>query len=115
MLNIILILVLGLFIAFFAAQNSGATTVQLASYSFEGVPLYIVIVLSLLVGLIISWLLSLVDFISTSFTMFGKDRKINQTNKTVEELRNKVHRLEIENAQLVEKSKTALRGPTNQM
>jgi putative membrane protein len=115
MLYIILILVIGLVITFFAAQNSALTTVSVANYTFEQIPLYVVIILSLLVGFFISWLLSLVGFISSSLTIFGKDRKINETTKTIEDLKNKIHQLEIENAQLNERSKSASLRPPNRM
>ena len=116
MLNIILILVLGLFTAFFAVQNSAITTVNIANYSFERVPLYLVIILSLILGFLISWLLSIADFISSWFMIFGKDRKINDDKIIISDLKNKIHELEIESVQLKERiNATSFKRPTHQV
>ncbi|OGE73969.1 MAG: hypothetical protein A3I07_04090 [Candidatus Doudnabacteria bacterium RIFCSPLOWO2_02_FULL_42_9] len=116
MLNIILILILGLLVTFFAIQNSAIVTIKLGNYSFDQVPQYLVIILSLILGFLISWLLSLVDFISSWFKIFGKDRKINESKIIVTDLKNKIHELEIENVQLKERIKTApFKGPTHQV
>ncbi len=106
MLSIILTIVVGLFIAFFALQNGGLVTVNFAGYTFSDVPLYAVIIGSFLIGIFLAWLASLVNFVSYTFKIFGKDRKIKETNKMTQSLNDKIHALEIENAHLKEIVKT---------
>jgi cell division protein FtsB len=64
------------------------------------VPLFIIILGSLLIGLLVSWIFSLVDGAGAAMSLMGKDRKIHAQESQVSQLENRIHDLEIENAQL---------------
>lgn len=100
MFAIILLVVLALGFGYFAIQNAQQTTIMLTGYAFPSVPLYVVIGITLLLGLLFSWILSLVNGLSTSMKLRGKEHTIKDANKNVSELTKKVNELEVENAKL---------------
>lgn len=105
-------LVIGAISAFlifvFAFQNAQIVTVQFLNYELSEVSLYLVVILSMLAGIILSFVVSLPGSISSALDMFGKDRKIKSTEKTLEKAENKVKGLEMENTKLKNNS----RGPS---
>src|SRR5437899_337352 len=96
MLSFIIVLLLGLGIAFFAGQNTQTVTIALGNYTLPQAPLYVIIVGSLLVGFIISWVVSLVDGLFTTFVIHRKDNVIKVSQKEVARLEQKTHGLEME-------------------
>lgn len=90
----------GLVIAYFATQNSGTISLNFLNYTIPGIPAYIVVVGALLVGLSLSWIISFINGIGTSFALWGKDNKIKDSNKENAEYLKKIHQLEIENTRL---------------
>ena len=76
-------------IAFFATQNTTYVPVNFFGYPSLEIPLYVVIVGSLFVGLALAAIISTVESLSSSFTIYGKE-------KTIERMRNKIEQLEIE-------------------
>lgn len=99
MLDLILTVVFGFAIAYFAIQNTAGVTVRFVNSTF-GVPLYVVIVGSLLVGLLMAWLVSIANGIGSLLTIHGKDNELKASNKTVDRLAERVRELELENAGL---------------
>ncbi len=55
---------------------------------------------TLLIGLAISWIISLSDTLSAAFKIRGKESTIKDGNKTIHDLTKRVNELEIENAKL---------------
>lgn len=104
----ILIVLLGLGFAYFATQNMAAVVVNIANYSFY-VPLYLVVIASMLVGLLFSLILSLFENISASLVIWGKEGTIKREQKEIAELSKHVHQLERENTEL--KSKRSRPNP----
>lgn len=102
MLILLLVVLIGIFVALFATQNTALTSVSLLGVPIEDVPLYIVVLASMLLGVIVAWLISLVGSISSFFTIARKERAIKETQHTVADLEHKVHELEVENARLRE-------------
>lgn len=99
MTTLILIVLFGIGFALFATQNTSSVTVQLAGYILS-LPLYIVAFGSLLVGLFISWILSIIDSIATWVKLSGRENQLYETRQAVESLENRIHELELENTQL---------------
>ena len=95
-----MLMLFGLAVAFFAGQNTYPVTIELANYRAAGIPLYIVIVGSLILGFFISWIVSLIDGAFTMFAMRGKDNTIRDSKRLVGSLESRVHDLEVENARL---------------
>lgn len=99
-LLLILAVILALGMTFFASQNPSQVNIVIANMSWESVPLYLVVLVSLLLGLMIAWIFGIVSSISTSLTIFGKDIKLKKTKMTVDQLNSKVKSLETENSNL---------------
>ncbi len=100
MLILILFLIVGSVIVYISKFNYTPVTVNLGIYTFSNIPLFYVIVGSLLVGLIFSYLVYLVHAISTAFKLRGKDKEIKNNKNEVLELTKRIHQLEIENEKL---------------
>lgn len=100
MATLIVTVLFGLIIAFFAIQNTATISLKFLNYTMPNVPSYIVIVGALLVGLFSSWIISFINDIATGFTMRGKDSKIKDYKKENAEYLKQLHQLEIENTKL---------------
>lgn len=72
-------------------------TVNLGWYVIADVPLFYVMIGSLLFGLVLSYLINIIHAISNSFAMRGKNKEIKKEKGEVLELTKQVHKLELEN------------------
>jgi len=100
MLTLILLLVVGAVMVYLAQNNLTLVTLHLGTYVFSGIPLFYIIIGSLLTGVALAYLINLVNSIFTAFTMHGKDNKIKQDKRDIVDLTKRVHQLEIENERL---------------
>jgi hypothetical protein len=100
MLILILLLVIGGIMAYLAQNNLMLVTLHLGTYVFSGIPLFYIIVGSLLTGLVLAYLIYLANSILTAFIMRGKDNKIKQANSEIVDLTKQIHQLELENERL---------------
>ena len=100
MLVLLVAVISGIAIAYFGMQNISPVTIRLNEYVWNDVPLYLVIVGSLFIGLFMAWILYFARSVSSTLTIYGKDRAIKKSKHTVAELEQRVHELEVENAQL---------------
>lgn len=98
--TLIVTVLFGLIIAYFATQNTAVVSLNFLNYEALDIPLYVVIVGSLLAGLVLSWILSIVNGISTGFKIMGKESKIKDYGKENAEYLKQIHQLELENAKL---------------
>lgn len=85
-------------IAFFATQNAGPVDLRLSTLQLTGIPLYWIVLGSVLITLVFSWIMLLIDSISSSFALHGRDNAVKKLKKDNEVLVKKVHQLEVENA-----------------
>lgn len=99
MFALILMTLFGLGVAYFATQNTNTITLQMAHYH-SSIPLYAVVVGSILLGIFISWLISLVNAIGTSLELRGKNSALKNSARAIDRLEERVHELEVENASL---------------
>jgi uncharacterized membrane protein YciS (DUF1049 family) len=100
MFTLILLVIIGLSFGYFATQNTMNIPVNIAGSTFRQVPLYIVLGITLLIGLALSWIISVVDSIYVSMTLHGKDNVIKDAKRTNSELVRQIRQLELENATL---------------
>lgn len=100
MLILILLLVVGSVLVYVSRFNYTPVSLNLGPYVFSDVPLFYVIVGSLLAGLVLSYVAYLIHAISTSFKLRGKDNELNKNKEEVLELTKRVHQLELENEKL---------------
>lgn len=105
MLAVIITLIFAIGVAIFATQNTSAVVVNLSQYS-SMVPLYLVVLVSILVGFVLAWILHLLDAFASLFTLWGKDNVIKKERKENTELKDKVKNLEIEKAKLETEKKS---------
>ena len=104
MLFVILFLVVGSLLVYVSKFNLMPVTVNLKFWTFSNIPLFYVIVASILAGLTFSYLIYLIHVISTSLKLRGKNKEIKKNKNEVLELTKRVHQLELENTRL--KAKT---------
>jgi len=100
MLIVILLLLVGSVLVYISKFNFQPVTVNLGMYVVSGIPLFYVIVTSMLIGLVLSYLIYLVQAISTPFVLMGKNKEIKKNKGEVLELTKRVHQLEIKNEKL---------------
>lgn len=100
MFALILMIIFGMLLVFFALENTNNVTMTVANYSIPNIPLYMVVIGSILLGLFVGWFMSIFEWISSSFTMRGKDNAIKSAKTTVTKLEERIHELEVENARL---------------
>lgn len=104
--TLIITVLFGLLIAFFATQNTGSITLHFLNYTTPRIPIYIVVVGALLIGLFLSWIMSIVTEITTGFTLRGKESKIKDSKKENVELIKRNHQLELENTKIKAETNT---------
>ena len=104
MLTIIFYLIVGSLLVYISRFNFQPVSLNFGFTVFSGVPLFYVIVGSLLIGLILSYLMYIVNSISNSFVLRGKNGEIKKNKAEVLELTKRVHQLEIKNERLGKES-----------
>lgn len=75
-------------------------TVNFGLYVISDIPLFYVIVGSIVFGLVLSYLIYIVHTISNSFALRGKDNEIKKNKDEALELTKRVHQLELTNEKL---------------
>lgn len=100
MITLILMGMVGLMLAGFATQNTNPVTISLGNSLTYEAPLYLLLIGSMLIGISLSWLISITDALTTMFTLRGKDAAIHRSNRAIESLNREIHELKLENARL---------------
>lgn len=85
---------------YLAQNNLTLVTLSLGTYAFSDIPLFYIIIGSLLIGLVSAYLVHFINSIFAAFAMRGKDNKIKQTKSEVVDLTKRIHQLELENERL---------------
>lgn len=100
MLVLLIGVIFGIAIAYFATENTMPVTVRVGEYAFADIPLYLVIVWALFVGVFVSWILYLARAVSSRVTIYGKDHAVRRARRTAADLEQRVQELEAENTHL---------------
>ncbi len=103
MISLLLLVIFGLGMASFATQNTGVAHIVIANFLVPGVPLYVIVIGSMLLGIFISWLMSIIDTISSTLSIRDKDAKLKEAFKTIDALKKENDNLSNENTRLQEK------------
>lgn len=69
-------------------------------YSLPSVPLYYVIIGSIILGVTLAYVIHMLNVISMAITLHNKNRIITAAEKEISEITKKVHVLELENVEL---------------
>lgn len=104
MLTLILLIILGSSLVYLSQYNFELVTVNMGFQMFENVPLFYVIVGSLLTGLVFAYLVHLVYYISNSLALKAKKNEIKKNREEILELTKRVHQLELEKEKLKQTS-----------
>lgn len=88
-------------------------SVNFGPYVFSGVPLFYVIICSLLTGLVLSYVINLVHAAFASLKIRGKEKEIKKNKNEVLELTKRVHQLELENEKLKHNSNAQSDDPNS--
>ncbi len=104
MLLLITLVIFGILAALFATQNTANASITIATYTFDGLPMYLIVLASLLLGLILSSVIGLLNSISSSLTIHGKNAELKESDRAVNDLTKRIHKLEIENEHLKTKN-----------
>ena len=102
---LILLVLFGMLAAIFATQNPANISIILLGYSIKDVPMYLIVSGSLLIGLLLSSVLSIAGSITSTFKLHGKDVKIKESKMTVADLAKRNRELELEIVKLKERTK----------
>lgn len=95
MIVLLTMVLLSLLAAFFAQQNTNPVSIQIGGYVFDGIPLYIVILGSVLIGVFMSWIISLVNSLTSVIFLHKQENIMQELRKSVGELIRRVHTLEV--------------------
>lgn len=86
--------------AYLAQNNLLLVPLHLGPYVFSDIPLFYIIIGSLVAGLTLAYILFLINAVSVSFKFHKKDTKIKEGKNEIVELTKRVHQLELENERL---------------
>jgi uncharacterized membrane protein YuzA (DUF378 family) len=99
--SLILFIVFAIAFGYFATFNLDLIEVVLGPYyTTPPIPLYIVIGMTLLIGLLLAWFISLANSLTNGFALRQKERELNNKDETIVTLTKKVNELQLENAKL---------------
>lgn len=100
MLGLVVAIIFSLEVAYFASQNSVGIPLHFVNYTWSGIPLYVVVVSSILIGVMISWFISAVNSASYFMKVRSKDSIIQRDKKELLEMKQRIQKLEVENERL---------------
>lgn len=100
MFALIVLIVFGIMVAFFATQNTQQVSIVIASNQLTGIPMYFVVLGAMLFGILVSFIINIVNSIVSSLTIHDKNNVIKESKKESSELARRVHELELENEKL---------------
>jgi hypothetical protein len=104
MLALFLFLAFGLLFGYFATLNTSVASVYFGANISYTIPMYVIILLSLGVGVIVSSLFYILKTFSEKMVIGKKDKEIEQINAQKSDLLKRVHTLELDNARLKTKA-----------
>ena len=100
MILIILTTIVAILGAVFATQNTLPVAISLGSYHYTQVPLYLVVLISILVGVVLSCVAYYVTLFSASLTIRGKESALTDSRRENTDLAKRLHQTEVEIAEM---------------
>lgn len=100
MLNIIFLLIAGSMLTYISSYNLGLVNVNLGFTTLSDIPLFYVIVGSILIGLVLSYILQIIRNIYTYLEIKSKTKEIKTGHDEIINLTKTVHQLELANEKL---------------
>lgn len=100
MVLIILTTIFAILGAVFATQNTTQVAISLGMYHYSHVPLYLVVLISILVGVILSCIAYYVTLLTASLAIRGKESALTDVKRENMDLAKRLHQTEVQNAEL---------------
>jgi cell division protein FtsL len=100
MLALFLFLAFGLLFGYFATLNTATSAVSFGAYTLEQVPMYVIVLLSLGIGVVVSSIFYIVQSFSTRLMMAKKEKELEEKERANAEYLKTIHKLELENERL---------------
>ncbi|HUQ85892.1 MAG TPA: lipopolysaccharide assembly protein LapA domain-containing protein [Candidatus Limnocylindrales bacterium] len=100
MFSLIVAILFGLSITFFAFQNAAGVPIVLGNFFLPNTPVYLVVIVSLLVGILMAWFISAIEGMSHFMNIRRKDSVIKDDRKSIAQMEDRIKKLEVENASL---------------
>ncbi len=100
MFGLIVTILFALEMAYFATQNTGTVALRFVNYEIAGVPMYVVVMSSILLGVILSWFINLISSAAYFMNIRSKENVIQQDRKAIDDLKKRMRELESENTRL---------------
>lgn len=100
MLLLILLLIIGSGLAYVSHYNFMPVSLHLGPYVVSDVPLFYVIIGSLVTGLLLSYVAYLINSLSASLALRAKDQELKRNQEEILDLTKRVHKLELENKKI---------------
>ncbi len=100
MLALFLFISFGLIFGYFATLNTAASSISFGVYTFEQVPLYLIVIASFAIGVLFSSIFYMLQSVSARLILGKKGKELESEKKEVAELMKRVHQLELENTKL---------------
>ena len=104
MFTLILLIILALGFSYFATFNTALSIITIPGYTQLEIPLYIILGVTLVLGLCLSWMNGLLESLPVAMKLRGKEHAIKDAKATIHDLTHKINKLEIENAKLAERA-----------
>jgi len=103
MLVLLLTAALGTAFAIFATQNTTNVDLNFGKYFIPGVPIYLVVLVPLLMGLILAYLLHVMKILSHDMTIEDQKKEIKTLKRDLAEANKRAHKLDLENMKFKKK------------
>jgi uncharacterized integral membrane protein len=100
MYTLVIIVISSIIFSYFATLNTKGVDLALGYTTLSDVPMYLVVLASLLIGLLFAGLINAINSFFTGLSINAKNKKIAESKDTIGELTKKIHQLEIENTEL---------------
>ncbi len=111
MFNFVFLVIVGVLSAYISKTNTMLVSVKLGPYVISNIPLFYIILGSLIIGMTLSYLVNFIRSIFVSLTLRGKDNQIKKSKEEILELTRQVHQLELENEKLSHNSPEGDKDP----
>lgn len=98
MLILFLAIVLSIVFSLFATQNTGLITLYFYSISLPNIPIYLVVLASILLTFVISLMIQFIKNLFSGMTISNQKSKIKELKRELAEVTKDFHKLELENA-----------------
>lgn len=100
MLALIFTLLVGSGLVYISTFNFMLVSVNFGFYTISDVPLFYVMVGSMIAGLVLSYIIYLINEITNTLRIRAKDKEIKKNKEEALELAKRVHQLELENEKI---------------